>query len=59
MSINRQSKTEFEKIRDFIILHYKVNQRTDSQFWIDCRNMDIPESLAQPHRAVPLERQGV
>ena len=43
---NRQSKTEFEKIRDFIILHYKVNQRTDSQFWIDCRNMDIPESLA-------------
>ena len=42
---NRQSKLEFEQIRDFIILHYKVNQRTDSQFWTDCRNMSIPESL--------------
>lgn len=43
---NRQSKLEFEQIRDFIILHYKVNQRTDSQFWIDCRNMAVPDSLA-------------
>ena len=43
---NRQSQIEFEHIRDFIILHYKVNQRSDSQFWIDCRNMSIPDSLA-------------
>jgi tryptophan halogenase len=42
---NRQSQVEFEKIRDFVIMHYKVNARTDSQFWIDCRNMDIPDSL--------------
>ena len=27
-------------------MHYKVNQRTDSQFWIDCRNMAVPDSLA-------------
>ncbi|GGY61175.1 tryptophan halogenase [Cellvibrio zantedeschiae] len=42
---NRQSKTEFEQVRDFIILHYHVNERTDSQFWRDLRNMEIPESL--------------
>ncbi|MGJ8678711.1 tryptophan halogenase family protein [Paraglaciecola sp.] len=42
---NRQSKTEFEKIRDFIILHYKLNRRTDSQFWLDCQNMEVPYSL--------------
>jgi tryptophan halogenase len=44
---NRQSKIEIEQVRDFIILHYHVNERTDSKFWRDLRAMDIPESLAQ------------
>jgi len=43
---NKQSKIEFEQIRDFIILHYHVNERDDSQFWRDMRNMDVPDSLA-------------
>ena len=43
---NKQSKVEFEQIRDFIILHYHVNQRNDGQFWQDMRTMDIPDSLA-------------
>ena len=42
---NRQSKIEFEQIRDFIILHYKLTERADSKFWRDCKQMDIPESL--------------
>lgn len=42
---NRQSKVEFEQIRDFIILHYKLNARGDSQYWKDYQAMDIPESL--------------
>lgn len=43
---NKQSKTEFEQVRDFIILHYHVNERDDSQFWRNMRNMEIPQSLA-------------
>lgn len=42
---NRQSQIEFEQIRDFIILHYRLNERTDSQYWRDYANMDIPPSL--------------
>lgn len=42
---NRQSKIESEGIRDFIILHYKLNGRDDSEFWRACQRMDVPESL--------------
>ena len=42
---NRQCTYEFERVRDFIILHYHVNERDDSQFWIDRRNTPVPDSL--------------
>jgi tryptophan halogenase len=44
---NRQSDFEYEKIRDFIILHYYVNERDDSEFWRYCRNMPVPEALSR------------
>lgn len=44
---NQQIDFEYERIRDFIILHYKATQRDDSDFWNYCRTMDIPESLQQ------------
>jgi len=42
---NNQMKFEIENIRDFIILHYHVTERTDTPFWRHCRTMEIPESL--------------
>jgi tryptophan halogenase len=42
---NRQSQIEFEQIRDFIIGHYHLNERSDSDFWKQCRRMSIPASL--------------
>ncbi len=43
---NHLSRMEFEEIRDFIILHYHLNNRRTS-FWKYCREMDIPESLSR------------
>jgi tryptophan halogenase len=44
---NLQSQREMEGIRDFIVLHYHLNQRVDSPFWQRCREMGLPESLAE------------
>jgi tryptophan halogenase len=42
---NRKIAFDCERIRDFIVLHYFANQRTDSPFWARCREMEIPETL--------------
>ncbi|MBW8881589.1 MAG: tryptophan 7-halogenase [Asticcacaulis sp.] len=44
---NRISRNELEKVRDFVVLHYKVNQRDDTAFWRDRAAMSIPDSLAE------------
>jgi tryptophan halogenase len=41
---NRITRTEYERIRDFIILHYHAQQR-DEPLWRYTRAMRIPESL--------------
>jgi tryptophan 7-halogenase len=44
---NNQADFEMEKIRDFIILHYKLTERNDTPFWNHCRMMDVPPALQQ------------
>lgn len=41
---NRLADAEIEGIRDFIILHYRLNERPEP-FWERCRTMAIPDSL--------------
>lgn len=41
---NRISTNEIERIRDFIIAHYYLSQRSDP-LWKACREMAIPDSL--------------
>lgn len=42
---NETTALEYERVRDFIILHYKATNRDDTAFWRYCKAMKIPESL--------------
>ena len=44
-TFNRLCDKEYRQIRDFLICHYKVNGRDDSDFWRYVRDMDVPDEL--------------
>lgn len=52
---NLQTRFEYERIRDFLILHYRATERDDSPFWRHCAAIAMPDELL---RKVELFRAG-
>jgi tryptophan halogenase len=44
---NHQTRFEYERVRDFLILHYKATARDDTPFWRQCAAMEVPSALAR------------
>lgn len=44
---NRQVVDEYDRIRDFLMLHYIANERVGEPFWDHCRHLPVPDTLAE------------
>ncbi|NTS65544.1 tryptophan 7-halogenase [Sphingomonas sp. HHU CXW] len=44
---NRLAETQFDQVRDFLVLHYYATRRDDSPFWREARTRGIPDSLRE------------
>ncbi len=53
---NNLADDEILKIRDFIVLHYNVTERTDSPYWDHVRTTEVPDTLA--HRLALFRESG-
>ncbi|PZU10970.1 tryptophan halogenase family protein [Sphingomonas sp.] len=47
---NRTTALEYERIRDFLLLHYWANRRRGEPMWDRCRDTALPETLARKIR---------
>lgn len=42
---NNRMSQEYDRVRDFLILHYKLTEREDSAFWRYCKHMKVPHDV--------------
>ncbi len=47
---NRMMDMEFDRIRDFLILHYNATERNDTEFWNEMRTLKVPDTLEEKKR---------
>ncbi|MEM9838616.1 MAG: tryptophan halogenase family protein [Pseudomonadota bacterium] len=44
---NARTLWEYERIRDFLVLHYTQTERTDTEFWRYCQTIEVSDELKQ------------
>jgi tryptophan halogenase len=42
---NRNTRREYEQVRDFLVLHYRTTERRDTPFWRRCAALRPPDGL--------------
>jgi len=46
-SYNTELVHELERVRDFIVMHYCLTERTDTPLWRHCSSMPVPDTLSE------------
>ncbi len=44
---NQRTLFEYQRIRDFLVLHYIATKRDDTPFWRHCQTLPVPDTLQQ------------
>jgi len=44
---NLRTRQEYERVRDFLVLHYKATKRDDTPFWQHIQAMPLPDKLRE------------